>query len=142
MKRKRVAMLVLSLLALSFIGIGVRYAWKKQAKQKREIGYQSALRSYSEVLKPGMTREEVENYLRTKNTEFRHMCCINGEIAKGVWDDLTKVGEEDAPWYCGEHNVYIAFQFTSHKRQEGTWEAHPTDVLKSITVHHELEGCL
>ncbi len=143
MKRRRLLMLVLSVVVLSLIGIGVRREWKEQAKEKREVGYQSALRSYSQVLKPGMARKEVEDYLRTNNSQFSQMCCVDTrELRNGVWDDLTKVGEEDAPWYCNHHSVYIAFQFAGQKRDDLTWRADPSDILKNIKVYHQLETCL
>jgi hypothetical protein len=40
-----------------------------------------------------MTRKEVEDYLRARNVEFGHMCCVDGQLSKGVWDDLTKIGQ-------------------------------------------------
>jgi hypothetical protein len=42
------------------------------------------------------------------------MCCVDAmELStRHSWDDLTKIGEENAPWFCGENNVYLAFQFT------------------------------
>ncbi len=43
-------MLVLSGVVLSLIGIGVRHEWREQAREKREVGYRSALRSYAQIL--------------------------------------------------------------------------------------------
>ena len=136
-------MLVLSVVVLFVIGIGIRRAWKEQAREKREIRYQLALRSYSEVVKPGVTRKEVEGYLRAKNAQFSQMCCVDPkESGKGVWDDLTKIGEEDAPWFCNAHSVYIAFQFVGQKPKDAKWQADPSDTLKNIRVYHQLETCL
>src|SRR6266550_5809012 len=110
MKCGRLLMLVLSVVVLSLIGIGVRHEWKEQAREKREVGYQSALRSYAQILKPGMARKQLEDYLRTKNTPFSQMCCIDtNQLRSGVWYDLTKVGEEDAPWYCSRHSGLHCF---------------------------------
>ena len=143
MKHERRLMLVLSVVVLSLIGIGVRHEWKEQAREKRAVGYQSALHSYAQILKPGMARKQLEDYLRTKNTQFSQMWCIDtSQLRSGVWDDLTKVGEEDAPWYCSRHSLYIAFQFNGQKRDDGTWKADPSDTLKNIKVYHQLETCL
>jgi hypothetical protein len=143
MKRKRLLMLVLSVVILTLIGIGIRREWKRQAREKREIEYQSALHSYSQLLKVGMTRKEVEDYLRTKNAQFSQMCCVDSkEMRKGIWDDLTRVGEEDPPWFCNHHSVYIAFQFIGQKREAAIWQADPSDTLKNISVYHQLETCL
>jgi hypothetical protein len=91
-----------------------------------------------------MKRKEVEDYLRTKKVEFRQMCCVDSsELSRRhSWDDLTKIGEEDAPWFCGEINVYVAFQFTDHGKQEPGWRADDRDTLRAVTVYQWAEGCL
>lgn len=107
-------------------------------QQKREAAYQTKLQSYSDALKPGMTRKNVEDYLRAKGVEFGQSCCID----KGsVFSDLVKIGKEKRPWYCEEHNVYIAFQFVSVEPQKG-FDAHDSGALKGITIFHKLDGCL
>jgi hypothetical protein len=134
--------LILVLIVVAPAALGARYMLEKRAKRKREIAYQSALRSYSERLGPGITRKEVEDYLRARNVEFGQMCCVDGQLSNGVWDDLAKIGQEGAPWYCSEHNVYVAFQFTGPKRNRGVWTADPSDTLKAVNIFHRLEGCL
>ena len=113
-----------------------------RAQRKREDSYRATLRSYSEVLGPGMSRETVESYLREKNAEFRQMCCVDTKLSKGIYDDLVRVGQERAPWFCSENNVYIAFQFAGSRPRHTGWDARPTDTLTAITVFHWLEGCL
>ena len=98
-----------------------------------------ALRSYSQILKPGMKRKEVEDYLSAKNTPFRQMCCVDQKhLNRTVYDDLVKIGKEDAPWFCGENNVYIAFQFDGPKRSIGP-TADASDTLSAITMYRWLE---
>ena len=73
------------------------------------------------------------------------MCCVDAmELSKRKsWDDLTRLGEEEAPWFCSENNVYLAFQFIDGSRQQTNgWKADDLDTLKSITIYHWLEGCL
>ncbi len=90
-----------------------------------------------------MTRKEVEDYLRTRNAPFRHMCCVDTkQFLKWVYDDLTKIGQEDAPWFCSEKNVYIAFQFAGNSPHNGGPSAEPTDMLTAVTIYPWLEGCL
>ena len=67
-----------------------------EAKRKREAGYQFALRAYSQVLRPGMRRRQVEDYLSGKGTGFEQECCIE---ERSAFTDLVRVGKEDAPWY-------------------------------------------
>ena len=114
------------------------------AQKKREAAYQATLRSYSQVLKPGTTRKEVERYLHGKNVEFGQTCCVDAiELSKKhSWDDLIKIGREDAPWFCSENSVYLAFQFADHGQHGTWWDANDVDTLKDISVYHRLEGCL
>jgi hypothetical protein len=107
-------------------------------REKREAAYQTKLQSYSDVLKPGMTRKNVEDYLRAKGVAFGQICCIE---ERSAYADIVTIGKEKHPWHCEAHNVYIAFQFAAVEPHKG-WEAYDSDTLKSITVFHKLEGCL
>ena len=96
---KRVFRQLLILLVIVGLAVGVRYVAKKQTRKRREAGYQSTLYSYWQVLKPGMTRKEVEDHLRAKKLEFRQMCCVDSKEFRTIrWADLVRIGEEDAPW--------------------------------------------
>jgi|SRR5580693_10627161 hypothetical protein len=128
---------LLILVALSATTVGC--APRKRVQEKRENTYQMALRSYSEVLSPGMTRNRVEDYLKAKNVEFSQMCCVEDE--RTSYADLIKIGKEHAPWYCEHHNVYVAFQFAAVEPRK-PYEARDSDVLKKITIFHWLEGCM
>jgi hypothetical protein len=118
--------------------VSVCDAAKPSAKEKREAAYQTWLHSYSDVLKPGMTRKYVEDYLRSKGVTLQQFCCID---ERSAFADLLKIGKEKHPWYCGEHNVYIAFQFAAVEPHTLP-ETHDSDTLRSVTVFHQLEGCL
>jgi len=142
---KRILALILMLAVIGLLFLGINHRLKIRAKKKREAAYQAALRSYIQVLKPGMTRKEVEDYFQGKSVKFRQMCCVDAlELSKRKsWDDLIKIGEEATPWFCSENNVYLAFQFIDDSEQQtGGWKADDLDTLKSITVYHWLEGCL
>jgi hypothetical protein len=132
------------LVVVALLGIGVWHILGKRAQQRREVAYQSALRAYSAVLRPGMTRKEVEDYLRARNIGFQQMCCVDTsqDFSKSVYDDLTKIGKEDAPWFCSEKNVYVAFQFTRPTWKAGEADAEDSDRLRAVTIHRWLEGCL
>jgi len=143
---KRALPLILILLVAGLCGLGVRYWSKKQMQMRREATYQAALRSYTEALKPGMTRKQVEDYLRAKNIKFRQICCVDikelQSSRRRSWDDLTKIGEEDIPFVCRENNVYVAFQFTDHEQGEAKRQVNDLDTLKALSIYHSLEGCL
>jgi hypothetical protein len=126
-------------LLLALLLAAVPNALGQSAKQKREAAYQAALQSYSEVLKPGISRKEVEDYLNAKGITHMAMCCVEERSADA---DLVKIGKEKHPWYCSAHNVYIAFQFVDDRQEGGRSSHQDSDKLKVITIYHWLEGCL
>jgi hypothetical protein len=141
---KRVLLLISLLVAVGLLALGIRHGLKVQQKRKREAAYQSALLSYMQVLKPGMTRKEVEDYLRARNVDFARNCCVVGiqPHPKHSLDDITKVGEESAPWFCSEHYVFVAFQFEDYGEYKSILGADDKDILKSVTIYHQFGGCL
>jgi hypothetical protein len=142
MQQWLVPTLGLILLALAAPTVGCVVSAKRGARlaEQREAFYQATLRSYSEALQLGMTRKDVEAYLRGKGKPFRQMCCME-RSAKNAYDDLTKIGEESHPPYCEAHNIYIGFEFVSAGSHKFL-EAHESDTLARIIVYHWLEGCL
>jgi Na+-transporting NADH:ubiquinone oxidoreductase subunit NqrC len=135
---------VLVFAVLSAIWMVVRSKLQQQAQRKRDAAYQATLLSFTEALKPGMTRKEVEDYFRAKNLKFIQMCCVDSResASRSSWDDLTKIGEEQAPWFCSEKNIYVAFQFTDHKARNGTPKTDDLDTLRAVSIYRWLEGCL
>ena len=140
---RRWLVLILGLILFAPVDAAIGCASAKRTPrlaEQREAFYQATLQSYSNALQLGLTRKEVEAHLRGKSKRFKQMCCME-RSAKNAYDDLTKIGEENHPWYCEAHNVYIGFEFVSagsHKFPE----AHESDTLTKITVYHRLEGCL
>ena len=134
------------LVAVLVVGFSARHLIEERARRRREVEYQKTLRSYSELLKTGMTRKQVEEYFSATQIVFRQLCCVSvKEFSRGVYDDtyddLVKIGQEDAPWFCSENNVYIAFQFLGS--QKGSLpRAEASDKLKDLTIYHHLDGCL
>src|SRR5579864_4146518 len=137
-KMKRVLLLIFLVVVVGLLALGIRHGLKLRQTRKREAGYQSALLSYTQVLKPGMTRKEVEDYLRARNVDFGQLCCVVGiqPHPKHSLDDITKVGQEDAPWFCSEHYVFVAFQFEDHGQYRSILGADDKDILKSVTIYH------
>jgi hypothetical protein len=136
MKRWLLAIIVVIALALS--ATALRHVLKEEANKKREVAYQSALQAYSQNLRPGLTRRDVEKYLRARDITFVRMCCVEEQSALA---DLVKVGEEDAPWYCSEYYVFVAFEFAATESHQ-TLEVYDSDVLKKVTIFRQLDGCL
>jgi len=125
----------------------VQHVRERHKAAEREAYYRTVLAEYTSALKPGMTRKQVEQLLQTDGKRFRQMCCVasfRGEHVNSVdagWDDLVKIGEESAPWFCGENNVYIAFEFNPKSRGELS-KTNVSDILKSVAVFHQLEDCM
>lgn len=122
------------------LAFAVRNVLKARAQKKREVEYQSALAFYKENLTLGMSRKDVDSYLRAKHVSFSQTCCFE---ARGAFADLVKVGEEDAPWYCSETYAFIALEFAATEpRQSPSAPPNEMDVLKTIAIERRLEGCL
>ena len=69
--------------------IPARRALEKRATEKREAVYQRTPLSYSNILKPGMSRKGMEDYFHSRNIVFQQMCCVDpNTFSKGVYDDL------------------------------------------------------
>lgn len=137
-----VAALVLVLLAAA---AGTQHEFEARAQRKRQAGYELALRSYQQALKPGMTRNEVESYLREQKDAFDQTCCVDPKesATRSSWDDIVKIGEEKPSSFCGANNVYIAFQFIDHERRQG-YEIRDSDLdtLKAISIYYQSGPCL
>jgi hypothetical protein len=132
-----IVLLILILVVAPLIFFGVRYEMKvraeTQAQAKRETTYQAALHSYSQILKPGMKRNEVENYLRTSKIEFRQLSL----------DDITHVGQDESTgWFCGKTDVFVKFKFTSFAQRERQPDANDGDTLDGIEIFRMARDCL
>ena len=149
MRGRRLKVLrIFAAIALILFGLWfVQRVRERHKAAKREAYYQTVLTKYTGELKPGMTRKQVEQHLQSDGTRFMQMCCVGnfrGEHASLVgagWDDLVKIGEESTPWFCSENNVYIAFEFNP-KSQGELSNTNVSDILKRVSVFHQLEGCL
>jgi hypothetical protein len=129
------------LLSIVAVFAFIRHQLNRRKEQQREARYQSTVRVYHTALKPGMNRREVEAYLKAQNATFRHMCCVERkDFSTGVYDDLAKIDQLEAPWFCNENNVYVALEFTGKPRHVP--DAEPEDTLREVTIYRWLEGCL
>jgi hypothetical protein len=102
----------------------------------------AALRSYSQVLQPGMTRKDVEDYLRANKVQFSQMCCVEAG-RKHSLDDLIKVGTRHFPVPCGDESHYVAFVFNDQTQHAPAriLQADDLDTLRSITTFQWVDDC-
>jgi hypothetical protein len=146
-KRSKVLVIIAAIAVVIFGLWSVRELRERHKAAEREINYQTVLAKYSSALKPGMTREQVERHLQSGGTRFKQMCCVadfRGQHVNAIgagWDDLVKIGEESVPWFCSENNVYIAFEFNPKSNGELA-DTNGPDILKRVSVFHQLERCL
>lgn len=148
MRRKRkVSIVVAAALIVSTSLWLAEHVRNRRKAAEREARYQIVLAQYTGDLKPGMNRAQVERYLQTNGARFTQMCCVANfrreymSVAGAAWDDLVKIAEESAPFVCGENNVYVAFEFNPKSQGESSG-TNSSDVLKKVSIFHELEGCL
>ncbi|MGA9507449.1 MAG: hypothetical protein WBV55_02265 [Candidatus Sulfotelmatobacter sp.] len=109
-----------------------------RAQAQGEVAYQSTVESYSKTLKPGMSRKEVESNLRSKKARFQQTCCFEGRRTP---DDLVKIGQESAPWYCNRTDVYVAFEFAGEERHPSS-QARDSDKLERVSLLRWPQDCL
>jgi len=128
----------LGLLTLAVAVLALPPVCAQSRKQKREAGYQAVLQDYTEIVKVGATRKEVEELLKSRNTSFGRLCCVEQGT---TFSDLIQIGKEKHPWYCGEHAVYIAIEFVAIDR-DAPRKINETDVVQKVAIWHHLEGCL
>jgi len=138
MRRWLVPVVLLVILALTVVPFSC--GTREEEKLQGEGGYQAALASYVRLLRPGMTRKEVEDYLEEKKVGFDRMGGVDG---LGTDADVIKVGEERPPWFCSENYVYIALHFAARPGPRyGRSDKNEADTLKEITIYKRLSGCL
>jgi hypothetical protein len=131
--KKHLRNLGLILVGLATIGITAAYIWHSHLARVREESYQSTLRSVSLDLRPGTTRKRVEQYVQSRGAKLERVCCIGHQ----PFQDVMLIGREEKPWYCGQHNVYLEFDFGSAE-----YTLSDTDPLRSISIVHKLDDCL
>jgi hypothetical protein len=139
---KRPVLLSVTIVAVVLsLAIAVRHVLKEATQKRRAVSHQSALVTYSQSVRLGMTRKDVEEQLRVKGASFRQRCCTEDRSA---FSDLVKVGEEDVPWYCSEWPVYVAFEFvaTELNKLQLPFKPAASDVLKKVELVSNGEGCL
>ena len=99
----------------------------KQKEQQRQASYRAKVDAYRSILKPGISREQVEAYLRQTGAPYQRTCC-----EAGVFSDLARIGHEAPGWVCRSWDVYVEFSFASTDEKEAA--AAPEDTLKQISM--------
>ena len=140
MNRRRWWLLVLTAALLIVCVLGIKGVIDKRAERKRQAEYDAVLKEYSGALKSGMSRREVESYLRLRGRSFRQICCVR--VQRNAYADLVRIGVEQAPWYCNKYNIYVAFEFETTEPHGMSTDARDSDRLESTALFPWLEECL
>ena len=136
-KRWRSSLLIFAIVVCVLSAGFAALSWSRQnAQRKRDFGYQSALQQYRNDLHSAAKREDVESYLQSRRIQFGPLCC--GDDEPNGSSDFVLLGNEEAPWYCSENKVYIAFQFDTYPPGSRA----NSDRLKAITIDHKFDDCL
>jgi hypothetical protein len=93
--------------------------------QRKRVGAcQAALESYSANLQIGMTRKQVEDYLRSRSIKFNR---VDAEY------DHFLIGDEGSDWVCAQKLEYIELHFAPTP-QGVAWAALDSDTLTRINL--------
>ena len=94
--------------------------------------YHKILKSYSDALKPGMKRSDVEAYfIMSRYVSFSHAG------SRGAFDDMVAIAHEKEGWVCQEQVVYAVFEFAS-VHPETELAADPEDRLVGTSLHRSV----
>jgi hypothetical protein len=118
----------------------IRNAVKAKRGEERHAQHQAALTKFTQALKPGITRKQVEDYLRTQNLKFGRICCNQHQ---DVYATEVRVGQEDSPWFCSGWGVYVDFEFTTIEPDR--YPLRPPadgDILSNLHLVSKGESCL
>jgi hypothetical protein len=132
MDKRRWWLLVMGAAFLIICVLGIKGVMDKRAERKRQTEYEVVLKEYSDALKSGMSRREVESYLRLRGRSFQQMCCVT--VPRNAYADIVKIGEEKAPWYCNKYNVYVAFEFGTTEPHGTLTDARDSDTLERTAL--------
>jgi len=120
----------LGLVALVVLVVVLVAAVQRSERKEAEVRFQNTLASYRAALKPGSTREQVENYLQQQNTSFTPADCKPGPSC-----DRIDLGEEPRNLFCQPWKVSAEFQFKSAESPAAAPKT--SDQLSDVGLHRE-----
>jgi hypothetical protein len=124
--------LIAGVLTSALLGCASR---RQHAFERRHAAYLTALNSYSQDLKPGTTREAVQQYLQQRNKSLEKQV-----FGGNPWDGYFFMGYEGSDEYCAPAPVYLVFHFSPAKPNT---DSHPaaSDSLENITLSYGAHVC-
>jgi hypothetical protein len=135
-------LLVLGVMLLSMVAVhcSSRNTKVEPIPEKHKAAYEAKCQAYAKIMKPGMTRKDVEGYLKSKGITFYRTWFAE----RDAYADEILIGAEKPPFYCGSYNIYLAFEYISAEppQPNGLHSCTDADVLKEIKVIDRLESCV
>ncbi len=126
MTKKRILLFTLVLVVGAYLCVRLAH------RVHREVNYARSLNAYSKVLKPGMSRGEVESYLKSKNP-YEEIARTSG-LSGDMMADLVQIAEEDPSWPCMRRKIHVGFEFASTEPHVKLSFAEDSDRLIRISL--------
>jgi hypothetical protein len=124
---KRRTKWIFSIAAIVVGGIGIGALVGRIGERNRRVHYQAALAMYSRDLRTGLSRAEIELYVRSHDAWPER----DAQQDNPLTDDIVvRLGEEPSPWYCSREIVFLKLQFGLADRYVGA------------SLKPELQDCL
>jgi len=139
MMKRKWRLLIIIVIAIS-LAFATRAFFLRRAERERQGNYEAVLGQYSKTLKPGMSRLDVESYLKSNGDTFQRICCL--KTPRHAFADIIKIGQEPTPWYCNRYNVYVGLEFERIEWSDAPTDSRNSDRLESVRLFPHLEECL
>jgi len=141
----------LSAISTLYLLVGCAIRTPEQQTKHDDAHYSFVLSPYLRDLKPGVSRREVEDYLHTRNIEFRSGCCAAMEFHSydpnrpraNASEDWVRLPDEKPPWPCGYASFYIIFEFKRLRPSSAPERiaANDTDTLEGVHILKTNNNC-
>ena len=130
----------LAFLALLLIVVGLVFFWPSSRHYISNRQQQAAREFYQQNLTEGMTREQVQVFLDSHQSQQLSMLFVQHPLHGSI---SIPLGEIPGPWYCSREVAYLQFNFNAMQRDA---HGHPTltaiDNFSDVQLLHELQDCL
>jgi hypothetical protein len=128
---------ILAFLLLAALAWTISSRHKSTPRTQREARYRTTLATYASVFKPGLTRAQVDDLLRTRSLTAEQV-----HLDSPSWDKLFKIGQEHSPrLFCSHDDVDIRLAFTPSGPTAET-PASPDDKLLEVSLFRWPRNCL
>jgi hypothetical protein len=127
--------IILFALLIVTSAIALYRAWSSHSRKdlaKREVFYRERLEQYSLILKPGMTRREIDDGLNRRGISF---------ITRSG-DDLIELAHEPSPHCCCSYELISVAVYYESPRSNPDFTYKPTDRVRAVDLDRWPQDCL